>query len=54
MNKTPTDKLIDEVEDLCKTYVGKNAECEQWFETCKRFERLDKLVKKIRKEEAAT
>ena len=41
--------LLAEVEELCRVHVGKNAEGEQWIETCRRFERLDKLAKKIRK-----
>lgn len=44
-----TEALLAEVEALCKAYVGKNAESEMWGETCKRFARLDKLAKKVRK-----
>ena len=43
--------LVNEVEDLCRVYVGRDAESEQWIDTCKRFERLDRLVKTVRKAE---
>lgn len=42
-------KLLDEVEALCRVYVGKDAEGEQWVATCRRLEGLDKLVKRIRR-----
>lgn len=48
----PIDKLLDEVEALTKVYVGKKAESESWFETCERLERIDKLVKSVRRAEA--
>jgi hypothetical protein len=41
--------LLKEVEALCAVHVGKAAEGEQWLETLKRFDRLDKLAKKVRK-----
>jgi hypothetical protein len=41
--------LLVEVEALCKAYIGKKAEGEQWAETCARFARLDRLAKKVRK-----
>jgi hypothetical protein len=44
-----TAKLIDDVEALCRVYVGKNAESEEWSETCVRLANLDKLIKKIRR-----
>jgi hypothetical protein len=43
--------LVDEVEDLCRTYTGRDAG-EQWIDTLARFKRLDRLVKKIRKTQA--
>ena len=46
-------KLLEEVEALCKVYCGKDAESEQWIETCRRLERLDKLAKKVRKSKDA-
>ena len=46
-------KLVDEVEALCRVYDGKDAESEQWYQTCERLERLDKLVKRIRIQEGA-
>lgn len=45
-------KLLNEVAELCRVYVGKNAPSEQWIETCRRLEMLDKLVKKIRRQQA--
>jgi len=30
-------KPINEVETLCRVYVGKNAESEEWGETCRRL-----------------
>lgn len=45
--------LLREVEGLTAKYVGRNAEGEQWGETCDRLDRLDKLAKKIRKRQAA-
>jgi hypothetical protein len=45
-----TEKLIAEVEALCAVYSDKDGG-EQWGETLKRIDRLDKLVKKIRKAE---
>lgn len=49
MARAPITELVDEVEALCKVYVGKDAECEQWVDTCRRLERLDKLVKRVRR-----
>lgn len=43
-----TEPLLLEVEALCRVYLGKNAESEPWGETCERFERLNKLAKKLR------
>ena len=45
-------ELIDKTEALCRVYVGKNAESEQWIETCRRLDALDKLVKRIRRSAA--
>ena len=53
MKSAPIDKLINEVEDLCRVYVGKKAESEQWHETCDRLTRIDKLVKAVRKQQKA-
>lgn len=52
-NQRDIAKLIDEVEALCKVYVGKDAESEGWAATCRRLESLDKIVKRIRKRAAA-
>lgn len=41
--------LLTEVEALCRVYIGKDAESEEWGATCQRFARLDKLAKKLRK-----
>ena len=41
-------KLVTEVEELCLTFSDDDYG-EQWGETIKRIDRLDKLVKKIRK-----
>ncbi len=46
------EKLLAEVEALTLRYVGKDAESEPWIETCHRFDRLDKIAKKIRKAQA--
>ena len=46
-------KLVDEVEALCRVYDGRDAESEQWYQTCERLERLDKLVKRIRIQQRA-
>jgi len=52
MNSKPTSKavsdLINEVDALCRVYVGKNAPSERWRETCERLERLAKIVKRAR------
>ena len=40
-----TAKLIDDVEALCRLYIGKNVESK----TCVRLADLDKLIKKIRR-----
>ena len=40
--------LIDEVDALCRVYVGKNAPGEQWRDTLDRIDRLAKLSKKAR------
>lgn len=45
--------LVDEVEDICRT-LDKATAPWPWNATRKRLERLDRLVKKIRKAEAAT
>lgn len=42
------EKLVIEVEALCLTFSDAD-KSEQWGETLKRIDRLDKLVKKIRK-----
>jgi hypothetical protein len=47
--KKQAEALLNEVDALCKVYVGKKAEGEQWGETCKRLERLDKLAKALRR-----
>jgi len=44
-------KLLSEVEALCHVYIGKKAEGEQWDKTCQRLEALDKLVRKIRRQQ---
>jgi len=44
-----TAKLIDDDEALCRVYIGKNAESEEWGKTCVRLADLDKLIKKIRR-----
>lgn len=51
---TPKDveALLSEVEALCRVYVGKDAESEEWGQTCQRLARIDKLVKKVRKAQA--
>lgn len=52
MARAPIAELIDEAEALCKVYVGKDAESEDWRDTCRRLERLDKLVKRVRRAQA--
>lgn len=44
-------KLLDEVEALCRVYIGKDAESEQWLETLNRLDRIDRLLKRVRKEQ---
>jgi hypothetical protein len=46
----PVDQLIEEVEALCKVYCGKNAEGELWGQTCLRINRLNQILKKIRRQ----
>jgi hypothetical protein len=48
MRDKDTEKLIAEVEALCATVMDEE-KGEQWGETLKRIDRLNKLVKKIRK-----
>lgn len=43
-------KLLDEIDELCRIYVGKNAPSEPWGETCVRLERIGKLRKRARAE----
>lgn len=40
--------LLDEIDELCRIYVGKDAPSEAWIETCNRFERINKLRKRAR------
>lgn len=49
MNKD-TEKLVAEVEALCATFSDPD-KGEQWGDTLKRIDRLEKLAKKIRKAE---
>ena len=43
--------LVDEAEALCGLFIGKDAEGESWGDTLTRLDRIDKLVKTIRKAE---
>ena len=43
--------LVDEVEALCGLFLPKDALGESWGDTLTRLDRLDKLVKTIRKAE---
>ena len=45
-------ELIDQTEALCRVYIGKNAESEQWGDTLRRLDALDKLVKRVRRSAA--
>jgi len=48
------DRLLDEVEALCRVYVGKNAESEAWGKTCERLETISKLAKAYRRLSTST
>jgi len=41
-------KLLDEIDELCRIYVGKKADGEDWAATCERLKRIDKLRKRAR------
>ena len=43
------EKLLQEVEELGRLFLPKDAEGEPWGQTCNRIARMDKLAKKIRK-----
>ena len=49
MKKNPQLELLEAVEALCAVWCGKAAEGEQWGETCRRLEALNKIAKKARK-----
>jgi hypothetical protein len=42
-------QLLDQVEDLCTLYVGKNAPGEMWGDTCDRLIKLDRVIKRVRR-----
>jgi hypothetical protein len=44
--------LLDEVEALCRTCVGKGAFSETWHQTYQRLARLDQLARRVRREMA--
>jgi hypothetical protein len=46
----PLVDLVEEVEELCAIYVGKDAPCESWGETCERLVKLHKLVRRVRRD----
>jgi hypothetical protein len=41
--------LLDEIDALCRVYVGKDAKGEPWDETRRRLERLSKLSRPARR-----
>lgn len=53
-NEKAVEALLTEVEALCRVYVGKDAESEEWGKTCERLAKIDKLAKKVRKAQALT
>jgi hypothetical protein len=49
MKSTAIDELLDQVGELCRIYCG-NGPSEQWIETCRRLEEMNRTLKRARRE----
>lgn len=50
MKKNAIDRLIEEVGELCRIYVGARAPSEPWIETCLRLEQISKTLQLARRQ----
>ena len=49
----PLADLVEEVEELCRVYVGREAPSEPWGVTCERLVKIERLVRRVRRDHPA-